>query len=109
MSKSGFLLAVLALILNACASSKDIIYFQGNAIPTTVYEEDIPTLQAGDNISINVTGSDSRTILPFNQVGDDDLKDGGYCSGCSVKGVPGFKDDPSLSAIRMSGPTWLNL
>lgn len=107
MSKSGFLLAVLALILNACASSKDIIYFQGDAIPTTVYEEDIPTLQAGDNISINVTGSDSRTILPFNQVGDDDLKDGGAGGGFKSFTIKedGSIDYPILGKLQLAGLT----
>ncbi|MGB3453651.1 MAG: polysaccharide biosynthesis/export family protein [Moheibacter sp.] len=107
MLKSGFLLAVFALILNSCASSKDIVYFQGDAIPTTVYEENIPTLQPGDNLSINVIGSDSRAIQPFNQVGDEDLKTGG--SGAPSKSFTidsdGNIEFPILGKLKLSGLT----
>lgn len=68
---------IISAILNSCANSKDVVYFQGDAELNTLYNNNIPTIQPGDKLNINITAADPRAVTPFNQIGDQDLKTAG--------------------------------
>jgi polysaccharide export outer membrane protein len=59
---------IIILFSISCASSKKIIYFQGDADLNTIYENNIPKIQPDDILSINVTAVDSKAAAPFNQM-----------------------------------------
>lgn len=68
--KSSFKLAVVGLslvVLSACASKKDIIYFQDDASLTTIYEKHVPTIQTNDMLTITVSAADMKATEAFNQ------------------------------------------
>jgi polysaccharide export outer membrane protein len=58
----------LSVLLSSCASSKKIVYFQGEGALSTLYENNIPKIQPNDILSINVTAVDMKAAAPFNQL-----------------------------------------
>lgn len=62
----GFLLFG-GLLLSACASKTDVIYFQGEADYTTLYEQYVPRIQTNDMLTITVSAADIKATEAFNQ------------------------------------------
>lgn len=58
----------LSILLNSCASSKKIVYFQGESPLNTLYENNIPKIQPNDILSINISAVDMKAAAPFNQL-----------------------------------------
>ena len=55
------------LIITSCASKKDLVYFQGDQISSTKYEEFIPKIQSSDMLAISVSAADIKATEAFNQ------------------------------------------
>lgn len=62
-------IVVILSFLSSCASRKDLVYFQPDSTELrTVFENNIPKLQAGDILAISVSADDVRATAPFNQM-----------------------------------------
>lgn len=104
------LFVVGILLMNSCASRKDLVYFQPDSTALhTSYELNAPKLQAGDILTISVTADDIRATQPFNQV------NAYSASGAVQQTNPflptytvdnnGFIDFPKLGKVKLSGKT----
>lgn len=63
------LFVVGILLMNSCASRKDLVYFQPDSTALhTSYELNAPKLQPGDILTVSVTADDIRATQPFNQI-----------------------------------------
>ena len=69
MKQAFFLILLITsfLILNSCASKKDLVYFQGvDALELTNNLNYTPLLKADDKLSITVASLDNEAAIPFN-------------------------------------------
>ncbi|TJZ60117.1 sugar transporter [Sphingobacterium olei] len=103
------LFVVGILLMNSCASRKDLVYFQPDSTALhTSYELNAPKLQAGDILTISVTADDIRATQPFNQVN-------AYQVGTIQESNPfiptytidnnGYIDFPKLGKVKLIGKT----
>lgn len=70
MSKNQLILKLLVLVactLGSCASKKEVVYFQGDAVLNTIYEKSIPKIRPNDMLAISVSATDMKATEPFNQ------------------------------------------
>ena len=98
-----------SLIITSCANRKDVVYFQGDTSLKTLYENNIPTIQPDDILTINVTASDPRASLPFNQVGDEGARTSKTIGEQNLKSYivsrEGTVDFPILGIVKIGGLT----
>lgn len=104
------LFVVGILLMNSCASRKDLVYFQPDSTALhTSYELNAPKLQAGDILTISVTADDIRATQPFNQIN-------AYSATGAIQGTNpflptytidnnGYVDFPKLGMVRLAGKT----
>lgn len=102
-------IVVWSILLVSCANRKDVVYFQGNTDLTTLYENNIPTIQPDDILTINVTASDPRASLPFNQSGDEAVRMAKGSGENSLKAYTvsrdGTIDFPIVGKVKVGGLT----
>ena len=115
MKQAFFLILLITsfLILNSCASKKDLVYFQGvDALELTNNLNYTPLLKADDKLSITVASLDNEAAIPFN------LPVISYnATGNFVAGTPqlqtyliakdGSIDYPQLGQLQLAGLTRL--
>jgi polysaccharide export outer membrane protein len=104
------LFVVGILLMNSCASRKDLVYFQPDSTALhTSYELNAPKLQAGDILTISVTADDIRATQPFNQVN-------AYSASGTIQNTNpflptytidnnGYIDFPKLGKVKLMGRT----
>ncbi|MBO6212250.1 polysaccharide biosynthesis/export family protein [Algoriella sp.] len=63
-----FLSILSLLIITACGSRKDVVYFQNKENLTTNFEQFIPKIQPNDQLAIVISAADVAAAAPFNQV-----------------------------------------
>lgn len=94
----------LSTLFISCASSKKIVYFQGESELNTIYENNIPKIQPDDILSINVTAVDPKAAAPFNQ-----MNQTGNVSTTTAKSYTvqqdGTIDFPILGKVALAGLT----
>ena len=69
MKQAFFLILLIPsfLVLDSCASKKDLVYFQGvDALELTNNLNYTPLLKADDKLSITVASLDNEAAIPFN-------------------------------------------
>jgi polysaccharide export outer membrane protein len=69
MKQAFFLILLMTsfLVLDSCASKKDLVYFQGvDALELTNNLNYTPLLKADDKLSITVASLDNEAAIPFN-------------------------------------------
>lgn len=107
-----YILFVFILIVQSCASRKDLVYFQpSDSISlATNYENNAPKLQAGDILAISVTADDVRATQPFNPISAYQGVNGTIQS--TNPFIPtytidnnGYIDFPKLGKIKLAGKT----
>lgn len=90
------ILLLLAMLLNACASRKEIAYFNDISKTSTAQDKAVSDLkfQTGDMLSIQIVASELESTLPFNLP---DLSSGGqmpnYTNG--IANQQGYSIDPA--------------
>ncbi|TJY60155.1 sugar transporter [Sphingobacterium alkalisoli] len=105
------LFVVGILLMNSCASRKDLVYFQPDSTALhTSYELNAPKLQAGDILTISVTADDVRATLPFNQVspyqgGAGNVQAANPFIPTYALDVKGEIDFPKLGKVKLGGKT----
>ena len=104
------LFVVGILLMNSCASRKDLVYFQPDSTALhTSYELNAPKLQAGDILTISVTADDIRATQPFNQIN-------AYSATGTIQSTNpflptytidnnGYIDFPKLGKVKLIGKT----
>lgn len=63
-----FLCIFSFIIITACGSRKEIVYFQNQEQLTTSFEQFIPKIQPTDQLAIVISGADIASVAPFNQL-----------------------------------------
>lgn len=63
-----FLCIFSLIIITACGSRKEIVYFQNQEQLTTSFEQYIPKIQPTDQLAIVISGADVASVAPFNQL-----------------------------------------
>lgn len=61
------LLLIGCLVISSCASKKEMIYFQGDAASTTLYEQAVPKIQVNDMIIVNISSTNTKAAEAFGQ------------------------------------------
>lgn len=59
------LLLIGCLVISSCASKKEMIYFQGDAASTTLYEQAVPKIQLNDMLIVNVSSANMKAAEAF--------------------------------------------
>lgn len=105
------LLISLPLFIFSCASSKDIVYFQGDDQQAldAVYETQIPKIQPNDILAIAVSAADARATEAFNQNSIYQARsstggDGSYKVTYTVD-EQGYIEYPILGKVKLGGLT----
>ena len=93
-----------SVLFISCASSKKIVYFQGDAELNTQYENNIPTIQPDDVLSINVTAVDTKAAAPFNQMNQMGASTTTTAKSYTVQN-DGTIDFPILGKVKIGGLT----
>src|SRR5690606_1303278 len=62
---SSLLLLIGCLVISSCASKKEMIYFQGDAASTTLYEQAVPRIQLNDMLIVNVSSANMKAAEAF--------------------------------------------
>ncbi|WP_334124993.1 polysaccharide biosynthesis/export family protein [Empedobacter brevis] len=65
---SQFLCIISLLVITACGSRKEIVYFQNQEELTTSFEQFIPKIQPTDQLAIVISAADVAAAAPFNQL-----------------------------------------
>lgn len=111
--KKIFLMAMLALALASCNTSKKIVYFQDIQVnrPEAITEARDITVQPKDQISILVSSKDPQLAALFNlprvqyRVGDNNMQNtNGDVSGYTLD-TKGYIDFPVLGRLYVAGMT----
>jgi len=125
-SKNFLLLAVIAVLLSACNTSKDIPYMtnvdqiSSAALSAAVSQAGDFSIKPGDMLMINVSASTPEAVVPFNKIGY--LPTAGKSSGSSYNATGsdysqvyyivddnGNIDFPVLGKLHISGMTKASL
>ena len=98
------LVLCLPLFIFSCATREQLVYFQGNDQETlnSIYEQNVPKIQANDILAIGVTAADARATEPFNQ--SSNSTDGSYKVTYTVD-ENGMIDFPVLGQVKLGGLT----
>lgn len=102
--KPIFLGFSILFVLFSCASKKNIVYFQGDANLNTLYENNIPKIQADDILAINVTAVDMKAAAPFNQMNQTGNVTTNTAKNYTVQ-QDGSIDFPILGKLQLAGLT----
>lgn len=110
--KKILLMAMLALALASCNTSKKIVYFQDIQVnhPEAITEARDITVQPKDQISILVSSKDPQLAALFNlprvqyRVGESSQNSGGDVSGYTLD-TEGYIDFPVLGRLYVAGMT----
>ena len=99
----------LPLFIFSCATREQLVYFQGNDQETlnSIYEQNVPKIQANDILAIGVTAADARATEPFNQSSVYQMRnstDGSYRVTYTVD-ENGMIDFPVLGQVTLGGLT----
>jgi polysaccharide export outer membrane protein len=107
----ALILPSLSLLLNACYTKRDLVYFQGQATEFVTQSSHDPTIKTDDLLSILVMANDEKSVLLFNMpsgVGNNLY--GGYAQGAPTP--PGYLvhsdgtiDFPVIGSIKLAGLT----
>jgi len=120
-SKNLLLLAVIAVLLSACNTSKDIPYMTNvDQIPSTALSAVISqagdfSIKPGDMLMINVSASTPEAVAPFNKIGYIPTSDKSGINNQDYSQVYYLVDDngnidfPVLGKLHISGMTKASL
>ena len=102
-------IVIFILLLQSCASRKELVYFQGEQNSFTKYEEYIPKIQSSDMLAISISAADIKATEPFNQqnvyqINSTTTQNNPYAKVYTVD-ENGFINYPILGQVKIGGLT----
>lgn len=97
----------ILIFLSSCASRKDLVYFQGDAVLNTIYDTSVPKIRSYDMITIIISAADMKATEPFNQTSVYQMRSASNESFQNVYTVAedGTIDYPVIGKVKLAGLT----